>query len=174
MLNESFEVSTFAPSPIHITNVLAAVCASLTIGVSIEKIKKGLNNFKGVKGRTSITEQNGIRIIEEINPGLNVTSVKKAISMVKTMDHVGVIFGGKYGVTCEEIDEESVSDVLEVIDEDIPLILVDELGASIKNILNRNSDYSKDTDDAMKNVVDYNLKNVLLIYRSNFSDLKNR
>ena len=174
MLNESFDVSTFAPSPIHVTNVLAAVCASLTIGVSIEKIKKGLNNFKGVKGRTSIIEQNGIRIIEEINPGLNVTSVKKAISMVKTMDHVGVIFGGKYGVTCEEIDEESVSDVLEVINEDIPLILVDELGASVKNILNRNSDYSKDTDDAMKKVVDYNLKNVLLIYRSNFSDLKNR
>ncbi len=29
------------------------------------------------------------------------------------MDNVGVIFGGKYGVTCEEIDEESVSDVLE-------------------------------------------------------------
>jgi coenzyme F430 synthetase len=174
MLNESFEVSTFAPAPIHITNVLAAVCASLTIGVSIEKIKKGLNNFKGVKGRTSINEQNGIRIIEEINPGLNVTSVKKAISMIKPMDHVGVIFGGKYGVTCEEIDEESVSDVLELINEDIPLIFVDELGASIKNILNRNSDYSNDIDDAMKKVVDYNLKNVLLIYRSNFSDLKNR
>jgi coenzyme F430 synthetase len=174
MLNASFEVSTFAPAPIHITNVLAAVCASLTIGVSIEKIKKGLNNFNGVKGRTSITEQNGIRIIEEINPGLNVTSVKKAISMVKTMDQAGIIFGGKYGVTCEEIDEESVSDVLELIDEHIPLILVDELGASIKNILSRNSDYCKDLDDAMENVVDYNLKNVLLIYRSNFSDLKNR
>ncbi len=174
MLNGSFEVSTFAPAPIHITNVLAAVCASLTIGVPIEKIKKGLNNFNGVKGRTSITEQNGVRIIEEINPGLNVTSVKKAISMVKTMDQVGIIFGGKYGVTCEEIDEESVSDVLEIIDEDIPLILVDELGASIKNILSRNADYCKDLDDAMENVVDYNLKNVLLIYRSNFSDLKNR
>ncbi len=174
ILNESFEVSTFAPAPIHITNVLAAVCASLTIGVSIEKIKKGLTNFNGVKGRTSITEQNGIRIIEEINPGLNVTSVKKAISMMKTMDQVGIIFGGKYGVTCEEIDEKSVSDVLEIIDEDIPLILVDELGANIKNILSRNSDYCKDLNDVMENVVDYNLKNVLLIYRSNFSDLKNR
>ena len=63
-------MSTFAPAPIHITNILGAVCASLTIGVSIEKIKEGLNNFKGVKGRTSINEQNGIRIIEEINPGL--------------------------------------------------------------------------------------------------------
>ena len=174
ILNESFEVSTFAPAPIHIKNILAAVCASLTIGVSIEKIKEGLNNFKGVKGRTSINEQNGIRIIEEINPGLNVTSVKKAISMAKNMDRLGVMFGGKYGVTCEEIDEESVSDVLEGIDDDIPLILVDKLGASVKSILKRNSIYSKDLDDAMENIVNKNLKNVLLIYRSNFSDLKNR
>ena len=174
ILNESFEVSTFAPAPIHITNVLAAVCASLTLGVSIEKIREGLNNFKGVKGRTSINEQDGIRIIEEINPGLNVTSVKKAISMAKNMDSLGVIFGGKYGVTCEEIDEESVSDVLEGIDEDIPLILVDKLGASVKNIIKRNSIYFNDLDDAMETIVDKNLKNVLLIYRSNFSDLKNR
>jgi UDP-N-acetylmuramyl pentapeptide synthase len=150
------------------------VCESLTIGVSIKKIKEGLNNFKGVKGRTSINEQNGIRIIEEINPGLNVTAIKKAISMLENMDNVGVIFGGKYGVTCEEIDEESVSDVLERINEDKPLILVDKLGASVKNILKRNSIYFNDLDDAMENVVDKNIKNVLVIYRSNFSDLKNR
>jgi UDP-N-acetylmuramyl pentapeptide synthase len=174
ILNESFEVSTFAPAPIHIANILAAVCASLTIGVSIQKIKEGLNNFKGVKGRTSINKQDGIRIIEEINPGLNVTSISKVISMTKDMGRVGVIFGGKYGVTCEEIDEESVADVLERINGDIPLILVDELGASVKNILKRNSNYSNDLAGAMENAVDNNLKNVLLIYRSNFSDLKKR
>jgi UDP-N-acetylmuramyl pentapeptide synthase len=174
ILNESFEVSTFAPAPIHIANILAAVCASLTIGVSIQKIKEGLNNFKGVKGRTSINKQDGIRIIEEINPGLNVISISKVISMTKDMDRVGVIFGGKYGVTCEEIDEESVADVLERINGDIPLILVDELGASVKNILKRNSNYSNDLAGAMENAVDNNLKNVLLIYRSNFSDLKKR
>ena len=94
--------------------------------------------------------------------------------MAKNMDHLGVIFGGKYGVTCEEIDEGSVSDVLEGINEEVPLILVDKLGASVKNILKRNSIYFDDLDDAMENVVDKNLKNILLIYRSNFSDLKNR
>jgi UDP-N-acetylmuramyl pentapeptide synthase len=113
ILNESIEVSTFAPSPYHVTNVLSAVCASLSIGVPMEKIKEGLNNFKGVKGRTSIEEHDGIRFIKEINPGLNVTAVKKALLMMEDMDNVGVIFGGKYGVTCEEIDEESVSDVLD-------------------------------------------------------------
>jgi hypothetical protein len=48
------------------------------------------------------------------------------------------------------------------------------LGASVKNILKRNSIYFNDLDDAMENVVDKNIKNVLVIYRSNFSDLKNR
>ena len=140
----------------------------------MKKLKEGLNNFKGVKGRTSINEQNGIRVIEEINPGLNVTSIRKAISMIEDMDRVGVIFGGRYGVTCEEIDEKSVSDVLESINEDIPLILVDELGANVKDIIKRNSNYSNGLDGAMEYFVENNLKNVLLIYRSNFSDLKNR
>jgi coenzyme F430 synthetase len=174
ILNESFEVSTFAPAPIHITNVLAAVCASLTIGVSIEKIKEGLNNFKGVKGRTSISQHEGIRVIEEINPGLNVTSIKKSIMMIENMDSVGVIFGGKYGVTCEEIDEKSVSDVLEGINVNIPLIFIDELGANVKNNLKRNSNYSHDLVSAMEYAVENKLKNILLIYRSNFSDIKNR
>ena len=84
----------------------------------LKKIKEGLNNFKGVKGRTSIKEYKGIRVIEEINPGLNVTAVKKALDMMKDMEDVGVIFGGKYGVTCEEIDEESVSKVLDKINDD--------------------------------------------------------
>ena len=53
IINEYIEVSTFAPAPIHISNVLAAITASLTLEVSMEKIKDGLNNFSGVKGRTS-------------------------------------------------------------------------------------------------------------------------
>ena len=59
ILNKSFQVSTFAPAPYHVTNVLSAVSASLSLGVPMEKIKDGLNNFKGVKGRTSINEKNG-------------------------------------------------------------------------------------------------------------------
>jgi coenzyme F430 synthetase len=174
ILNESIEVSTFAPAPMHINNVLAAVCASLTLDVPSEKIIQGLNNFTGVKGRTSITEYNGIRVIEEINPGLNVTAVKKALLMMKDMDNVGVIFGGKYGVTCEEIDEESVSSVLDEIKDDLPLILVDELGASVKNIIKRNFTYCNDLDSAMECAIDNTCSNILLIYRSNFSDIKKR
>ena len=174
ILNESIEVSTFAPSPYHVTNVLSAVCASLSIGVPMEKIKEGLNNFKGVKGRTSIEEHDGIRFIKEINPGLNVTAVKKALLMMEDMDNVGVIFGGKYGITCEEIDEESVSAVLDDINGYMPLILVDELGDSVKNILKRNFIYRNDLNGAIECSIDNTCSNILIIYRSNFSDLKKR
>ena len=174
IVNESLEVSTFAPSPYHVTNVLSAVCACLSIDVPMEKIKEGLNNFKGVKGRTSIEEHDGIRFIKEINPGLNVTAVKKALLMMEDMDNVGVIFGGKYGITCEEIDEKSVSDVLDDINEDIPLILVDELGDSVKNILKRHFIYHNDLNGAMECAIDNTCSNILIIYRSNFSDLKKR
>ena len=174
ILNESIEVSTFAPSPYHVINVLSAVCASLSIGVPLEKIKEGLNNFKGVKGRTSIEEHDGIRDIKEINPGLNVTAVKKALLMMEDMDNVGVIFGGKYGITCEEIDEESVSAVLDDINGYMPLILVDELGDSVKNILKRNFIYRNDLNGAIECAIDNTCSNILIIYRSNFSDLKKR
>ena len=174
ILNESIEVSTFAPSAYHVTNVLSAVCASLSIGVPMEKIKEGLNNFKGVKGRTSIEEHDGIRVIKEINPGLNVTAVKKALLMMEDMDNVGVIFGGKYGITCEEIDEESVSAVLDDINGYMPLILVDELGDSVKNILKRNFIYRNDLNGAIECAIDNTCSNILIIYRSNFSDLKKR
>ena len=174
IINQSFELSTFAPSPIHITNTLAAVCASLTIGASIEKIKEGLNNFKGVKGRTTVSQYEGIRIIEEINPGLNIMAVKKALLMIDNMERVVVIFGGKYGVTCEEIDETSVSEVLNELNENIRLLLVDELGQGVKSNLNRKFSYFNDLDDAIKCVFNSKCSNLLIIYRSNYSDLKKR
>lgn len=174
IINDRIELSTFAPAPIHISNVLAALSASLTLEVPLKKIKEGLNNFKGVKGRTSIKEYKGIRVIEEINPGLNVTAVKMALDMMRDMEDVGVIFGGKYGVTCEEIDEESVSRVLDNINDDHYLILVDELGSNLKNILKRNYEYYSDLNDAMGCAVRNKCSNILLIYRSNFSDIKKR
>jgi UDP-N-acetylmuramyl pentapeptide synthase len=174
ILNESFEVSTFAPTNIHVNNVLAAVGASLTLDVPLEIIKKGLNNFNGVKGRTSIKNYKGIRIIEDVNPGLNVAAVKIALMMLEGMDNVGVIFGGKYGITCEEIDEKSVSTVLEDINNKIPLILVDELGEKVKNFLKRKFIYRNDLDDAINCAVDNACSNLLIIYRSNYSDIKKR
>lgn len=46
VLNTSFIVSTFAPSPYHLENTLSAISASLTMGTSPETIINGLENFK--------------------------------------------------------------------------------------------------------------------------------
>ncbi|MCE7699001.1 MAG: coenzyme F430 synthase, partial [Methanobacterium paludis] len=86
VLNTSFEISTFAPAPYHVQNVLSVICACLTIETPIETIKLGLKNFRGLKGRTSIKKYKGSVILEEINPGLNVTALKKAVDMVKDVD----------------------------------------------------------------------------------------
>ena len=94
--------------------------------------------------------------------------------MMEDMEDVAVIFGGKYGVTCEEIDEESVSEVLDEIKEDMDLILVDELGASLKDIIKRNYIYFDDLNAAIKCAEENTSLNILVIYRSNFSDLKKR
>ncbi len=174
IINTSFELSTFAPALIHVNNVLAAVCASLTLEVPITTIKEGLSNFRGLKGRTSIRDYKGIRIIEEINPGLNVKAVKKALEIIDDMDDPGVIFGGRYGVTCEEIDEKSVSEVLDKIKEDTYLVLTDELGANVNNILKRDRTYVIDFEQAIECAIENGCSNLLLIYRSNFSDVKKR
>lgn len=174
ILEGSFNVRTFAPAKVHINNILGAVAASLMLGISQEKIQSGLSKFKGVKGRTTIKEQEGIRIVEEINPGLNVTAVKESIKMMTDLDDVAVIFGGKYGITCEEIDEKSVSKVLNDINGNYHLILVDELGYNVKNIITRDLLYYTNLNDAVRYAVKKGCSNILIIYRSNYSDLEKR
>ena len=173
ILNTSFDVSTFAPAEHHLNNVLGAVCAALILKTSINQIKTGLRNFKGIDGRTSIKNYKGIKIIEEINPGINVTAIKKSIKMIQDLENPVIIFGGKYGVTCEEIDEKSTARFFNSMDSKIQLILVDELGKSIANMIKRKYKYT-DFDNAIAEASQMNSKMILLIYRSNFSDLARR
>jgi len=174
VMEDTFEVSTFAPAPHHVQNTLAAICASLTLGASKDIIKKGLKNFTGLKGRTSITRKPGVRIIEEINPGINLTSIKKAIGILEDLSGRVVIFGGKYGVTCEEIDEKLVSIILNELNDDIELILTGELGMGLRESIRRDFHYTSEPGEAVDYALDKGLQNILLIYRSNFPDLNRR
>lgn len=174
VIEDEFEIKTFAPAPHHVENVLSAICASLTCGMSIEAIKDGLNNFNGLKGRTSLKNYGETRIIEEVNPGINVTTVKNALEMIEGLPKSAVVFGGKYGVTCEEIDEKSVSKVLNELNDDIKLILTDQLGAELKERVKRNFDYRKDFHQAVDHARESQYQNILLIYRSNYPDLSHR
>ncbi len=174
ILDHAFEISTFAPAPHHVQNVLSAICASLTMGISKNSLINGLRNFNGLKGRTSIINEHEVRIIEEVNPGINLATIKKAVSMLKDLPRSGVVFGGKYGVTCEEIDENSASSILNDLTEDIQLILTDELGYNVKEGIKRNFYYIPQLDEAMDYALDSGCQNILLIYRSTFPDLLHR
>lgn len=173
ILNTSFDVSTFAPAEHHLNNVLGALCAALILKTSINQIKTGLRNFKGIDGRTSIKNYKGSKIIEEINPGINVTAIKKSVKMIQDLENPVIIFGGRYGVTCEEIDEKATARFFNSMDSKIQLILVDELGKSITNMIKRKYKYT-DFNNAIDEAAQMNSKMILLIYRSNFSDLARR
>lgn len=177
ILNTSFEVSVFAPAPYHLQNILSVICTALTLETPIDTIKKGLNSFRGIKGRTSIRDYMGVRVIEEINPGLNVEAVKKAVDMLKRISDEcdsAVIFGGKYGVTCEEIDEKAVSSVLNELSPNINLILADDLGGNVKHFIKRDLPFKRSLDEALDHAVLRGSKNVLVVYRSNYSDVERR
>jgi UDP-N-acetylmuramyl pentapeptide synthase len=173
IINNSFEIETFAPAEHHVINVLCAICASLSLNIPLNQIINGLKQFKGVEGRTSVRNYENIKIIEEINPGINVTAIKKSVKMIENEISPTVIFGGKYGVTCEEIDEKTAAEFLNLMNEKIKLILIDELGKNIKTSIKRKYKYT-DFNNAIKEAVKMNSKTILLIYRSNFSDISKR
>ena len=166
-------------------NVLAAATTALALGVDEETIQNALSKFKGIDGRTNVREIDdgkGLRIIEEINPGINTKAIESSINMIKDIDNYYIIIGGKYGVTCEEIDEDKLSKFLEEYLTDNPnanLILTDELGKSLENKVNPMNEnnfkmkYIEDYNEA-QNIAIENNKNILFIYRSNYSQVSKR
>ena len=185
VINGKLNIGCFAPGPHHILNVLATSTTALSLGIDEETIQNALSKFKGIDGRTNVREidaENGLRIIEEINPGINTKAIESSINMIKDIDNYYIIIGGKYGVTCEEIDEDKLSKFLHEYLTHNPntnLILTDELGKSLENKIkemNENKfkmEYIEDYNEAQKRAIDDN-KNILFIYRSNYSQVSKR
>ena len=188
VINGKLNIGCFAPGPHHILNVLNVLATSTTalaLGIDEETIQNALSKFKGIDGRTNVREidaENGLRIIEEINPGINTKAIESSINMIKDIDNYYIIIGGKYGVTCEEIDEDKLSKFLHEYLTHNPntnLILTDELGKSLENKIkemNGNKfkiEYIEDYNEAQKRAIDDN-KNILFIYRSNYSQVSKR
>ncbi len=188
-ISGSLVIDTFAPGKHHVLNVLCAVTVSLSLGIDKDQIKRGLINFKGIKGRTSLKNYNNSIIIEEINPGINTKAIESSIKMIDSFDDYTIILGGKYGVTCEEIDENKVANLLDNLLNDsdyklknnsnknskkkLDLILTDDLGIEIEKKMLHNVEIIKNPIDAQKKVISNN-KNILFIYRSNYSQINKR
>ena len=171
----SLKFETNALGKHHVLNILGVVTAALTLEIDAKIIQEKLNKFKGIKGRSSQKTTNGIRIIEEINPGINVKAIESSINMIKDLDEYYIIIGGKYGITCEEINEKDLATLLNyfIIEKKINLVLVDELGLGIKNKMNTSVLHIDDPIEAQKIAIE-NKKNILFIYRSNYSQLNKR
>ncbi len=174
LVNTSIPVKTFAPGPHQLENILSAACAAFSLGTPENEIHSGLEEFKGIKGRTSILESGDVRIVQEINPGINLTAIKKSVAMMGHYGDMALVLGGQYGITCEEIDENSLAAFLDELSNDTTLILTDELGKSLSNKINRAKIHVKDIEDAIDLASELRVANVLLIYRSHFASVEKR
>lgn len=176
-ITKTFTIETFAPSKYQIYNVLACVCVALSSDLSLNLIKEGLSNYKGIKGRSSLKVKDNVNIIEEINPGLNITAIKKAIFMGLNLDNPCIILGGEYGITCEEIDEKELSKTIDNIlntNPNMNLILTDKLGLGIKKYSKQNFTYIESPHNSIDFAINNQISNIIFIYRSNYSNLKKR
>lgn len=182
IISGEMKIESFAPGQHHVLNILAAITTALALNIDKESIQKGLLNFKGIDGRSSRRKVKNSRIIEEINPGINTKAIESSINMIKDIENYHILIGGKYGVTCEEIDEEKLSNYLNQYIRNNPnakLILTDELGKSLKEKLekldksNSRIGYFEDYKIAEEKAIEEN-KNILFIYRSNYSQVEKR
>ena len=164
-------LKTFAPGPHHVSNVLGVVLTCLSLEIDTDRIINGLNNYKGIPGRTTKrTVENSI-IIEEINPGLNTQAIKESINMINDLENYYVSIGGDYGITCEEIDEEKLAGYLNNIT--TPIIFTGDVGASISKRITHQYQYFKNYNDVYDLAIKNN-KNLLFIYRSDYRKVSQR
>ncbi len=172
--NTRLHIETFAPAPHHVSNVLAALSAALSLDVDINHLLSGFSRFKGVKGRTSLKKEGNIIIIEEVNPGINVKALEKTIKMAQSMENSIVILGGEYGITCEEIDELEAAKLLDSFKMHIPLILTEQLGKGILKKMESPSIFIENPQEALNYAIKNGARKIVFIYRSNYSNLKKR
>ena len=171
VISGEISLKTFAPGPHHASNVLGVVLTCLSLEIDKDKIITGLENYKGIAGRTNKkTIENSI-IIEEINPGLNTQAIKESVNMISNLDDYYVSVGGDYGITCEEIDEEKLTDFLNTLN--CKIILTGDLGLSISKKINRTFTYIKKYSEVYDLAIKNN-KNLLFIYRSDYRKLSQR
>ena len=171
VISGTIQLKTFAPGPHHVSNILGVVLTCLSLEISADQIINGIENYKGIPGRTNRKTIGNSIIIEEINPGLNTQAIKESINMIDDLKNYYVSIGGDYGITCEEIDEDKLSSYLNTIDKDI--ILTGELGLSLSSKLSENCEYFENYSEIYDLAVKNN-KNLLFIYRSDYRKLSQR
>ena len=170
LISGNIRVKTFAPGAHHVLNVLGVVESALSLNIDKNTIINGLKNYKGIPGRTNKKSVDGITIIEEINPGINTKAIEASINMLDDDSYL-IAIGGDYGITCEEIDEDSVAELINSLKKDI--VLCGAVGENIKKKITREIPYIRDYEQVYDIAIE-NKKNLLFIYRSDYRKLSKR
>jgi UDP-N-acetylmuramyl pentapeptide synthase len=171
VISGNMNFGIFAPGRHNVSNVLGVILTALCLEISEDKIIEGLENYKGIPGRTNKKQMGNSIIIEEINPGINTKAIKESINMIDNLDDYYIAIGGDYGITCEEINEEKVSEFLDTLNCNI--ILTGDVGSSIHQKMSNKCKIIKNYNDVYDIAVKNN-KNLLFIYRSDYRKLSQR
>lgn len=171
VISGELSLKAFAPGKHNVSNVLGVVLTALCLEIPKDKIIRGIRNYGGIPGRTNKKQIGNSTIIEEINPGINTKAIEESINMIRDLEDYIVAIGGDYGITCEEIDENKVSEFLEGLD--IEIILTGDVGLSISKRMAKDCKVIKDYNEVYDIAVKNN-KNLLFIYRSDYRKLKQR
>lgn len=168
--DERFKIECFALTDFYINNILFAISVGLQLKVAVKDIQYALRNMKSIPGRTSYRYINDKLVVEEINSGLNATSIMQSIENMKHFeDSFTIILGGDYGITCEEIDEEKVMEYIKTVT-DRSIILTGKVGCNIYQKLKQNKySYYESLDDALDYALTLDDKLIEVIYRSEYS-----
>lgn len=166
--NSTFTICCFALTDFYVNNILTATCVGLLLDISVDNISSHLSNLKTIKGRGSIKYMNNKIILEDINPGLNTTSIEKCINNLKKYsDNYLLIIGGDYGITCEEIDENKLTNYLRKIEENY--ILTGKVGYSLLKKLHKDIPYYNNVHKAFKYSLKTDYEIIQIIYRSEYN-----
>lgn len=171
LISGEMEIKTFAPGSHHILNVLGVVETALSLNIDASRIIDGLRKYKGIPGRTNKKIIENSTIIEEINPGINTKAIEASINMLDNNPTYIISIGGDYGITCEEIDEDAVANLINNLDEEI--ILTGEVGKSISKKVNKKIRYVPDYNSVYNLAIETG-RNLLFIYRSDYKTLSQR
>ncbi len=167
--NNQFNIVCFALRDFYVNNILFAVSVGLAVNMNIKEIISNLKDINNLPGRGSCKYIEDKIILEDINPGLNTTSIKKCIdNLNKYSDNYTLIIGGDYGITCEEIDEDKLINYIKTLEKN-NIIFTGSVGESLVDKLNEKCIFFKTINDAFKSALSMHNDIIQILYRSEYN-----
>ena len=94
------------------------------MGVPRESVIRSLESFRGVPGRGIVTEEGGMRVIRERNPGISHISIGRTLECLKEMDALDgamILLDPVSRKVCDKLDRDQIERV--VAEYGVPLVI---------------------------------------------------